>query len=118
MSRNDNGDSYYNVVDSTQSESFNVPSGSYNICVTKTGYVPYTAIVGDTVYIQDEIINSKTLIIANHTLIGEDVLTDMPHGPVIINERSSLKQCFGDVTIPKGLEVKKGAELVISPNGN
>jgi hypothetical protein len=42
----------------------------------------------------------------------------MPHGPVIINERSSLKQCFGDVTIPKGLEVKKGAELVISPNGN
>ena len=113
MSRNDNGESYYNVVDSTQSESFILPSGSYNICITKTGYAPYTAIVGDSVYIQNETINSSTIIIANHTFIGEDVLTNMPHGPVIITDRSSLKQFNGDVSIPKGFEVKKGAELII-----
>lgn len=118
MSRSDKGGSYYNVIDSTQLVSLTVPSGSYNICITKPGYIPYTAIVGDTVYIQDEIVYSNIYILANHVFIGSDVLTDTTNGPVVVTERSGLKSYRGEVTIPNGFEIKRGGVLEISSNNN
>lgn len=118
MSKNDFGDSYYFVVDSTQSESFHVPTNAYIICITKTGFIPYIAQVGDTIYIQNEEINTNTTIIANHTFIGDNVSQDITYGPVTVTEGSTLRQYSGDVTIARGFEVKKGAQLEINSNGN
>lgn len=107
MSRNDSGNSYYEVVDSTNSETFSIGSDTYNICITKAGYIPYNVVIGNPAYIQNESINSDIIIDADQTFIGYDVTTSKSQGDVIVSKGAT--KIKGSVTITKGFEVKDGA---------
>ena len=113
MSKNDGGVNYYEVVDSTNNESFSIGSDTYSICITKTGYIPYVAIVGNPVYIQNENISSDILINSNQTLIGYDVTTAKAPGDVLVSKGKTTIINNGSVTITKGFEVKDGATFEI-----
>ena len=106
------GDSYYDVR-TGMSASYSNLTDEHTICVTKPGYVPYKAKCGNTVYIQDEVVNSDYEVFSNQTFAGSDVTTNKPNGPVEINKGSTIINGSTGVTINDSFEVKKGASLEI-----
>lgn len=112
MSLNDGG-VYYNVLDSVNSSTFQLSAGEYSLCVTKTGYIPYCAIVGNAVYVQNETISSNVDIIANNVYMGSDVTISKPQGNVKVYNGKLDVRASGTVLIPMGFEVCNGAELNI-----
>lgn len=111
-SANDMGDSYYDVR-TGMSASYSNLTDEHTICVTKPGYVPYKAKCGNTVYIQDEVVNSDYEVFSNQTFAGSNVTTNKPNGPVEINKGSTIINGSTGVTINDSFEVKKGASLEI-----
>lgn len=106
------GESYYDVR-AGMSASFSNLTDEYSICITKPGYVPYLAICGNTVYMQDESINTDYQVFSNQTIAGSDVTTNKPNGPVKINKGNTIIKSTNGVTIYNSFEVKEGASLEI-----
>lgn len=116
MSLEDKGNCYYSVIDSVSSLSIDLPSQPISICITKTGYIPYTIIYGDSVFIQNKTIAQNYHVISNNTMIGSHVISNEEQGPVI-QERGKLEIKSAQGTVIEGIfEVKQGAELLITPN--
>ena len=88
-------------------------SGEYNVCITKQGYIPYIAMVGGTVYVQNEDIGSDRNIYASNVFIGKDVTAEKPQGPVTISEGTTKIKHKGDVRITNSFSVNRGAKLEI-----
>lgn len=113
-SYDDCGSSYYLVTDTTSNLTCNIGNATCSVCVTKNGYIPYYAIAGNNVYIQDETFNANTNVIADNIVSGSDVTASWPEGPVIIQSGKIRLQHTGNVIITKDFEVNKGAELEIT----
>lgn len=111
-SANDIGDSYYEVREGTNF-SFSNLTDDYNICITKPGYIPYIARCGNTIYMQDELINTDLEVISNQMIIGSNITTAKPNGLVEINKGNTIIKSTNGVTINDSFEVNKGASLEI-----
>lgn len=85
-----------------------------HLCITKSGYKPFLAIIGDTINIQNRTINQDELFISNKTFIGNDVTTDIPIGPVVIDGGNVGITGNKEVFIKNGTEVKIGSTLEIN----
>ena len=83
-SKDDYGNTYYEVIDSISSHSFTLPSGAYRLCISKYGYIPYIVTIADDLYIQDETFTSDTHIIANQVHVGNHVTYTKPLGDVLM----------------------------------
>lgn len=114
-SANDMGDSYFDVRNGT-SASYSNLTDEYYICITKKGYIPYFAKCGNTVYMQDESINSDYAVFSNQTIAGNNVTATKPNGPVEIKKGKTTIKGTNGVTISNSFEVKTGASLEIKTN--
>ncbi|MBR6047852.1 MAG: hypothetical protein IKP44_07175 [Bacteroidaceae bacterium] len=92
---------------------FIIPLGTYNVCITKQGYIPYKAVVGGTVYVQNEDIASDRNIFASDVFIGKDVTTEKPQGSVTISGGTTKVKSKGNVKITKGFSVERGSRFEI-----
>lgn len=109
----DYGNGYYELADSTNTASFTGINNDCYLCITKTGYIPYVARVGTTVYLQNETILKDLPIFSTNTYIGSDVTSTKDQGPVSIEKGKVTNKSQGAVTIKNNFEIKKGAELEI-----
>lgn len=114
-SANDIGASYYDVRIGN-SASYSNLTDDYSICITKQGYVPYIARCGNTVYLQNESVNTDYEVFSSQTFAGSNVATDKPNGPVEINKGNTIINGTNGVTINDSFEVKNGASLEIRMN--
>ncbi len=113
-SYNDYGDSYYEVVDSVGSFSAYVGDTACYVCVTKQGYMPYLAIVGNNLFIQNETFLSDVIVRASTVRAGLEVNNQRPQGSVIFQSGNSRMQATNEILLDRGFEVKKGASLEIT----
>lgn len=113
-SYDDCGNSYYAVTDSINTHTYNIGNTTCCVCITKDGYIPYVAIAGNDVYIQNETFGAQANIIAGNVFSGSDVTASKPMGPVVIQNCNVKMRHTGTVTITKDFEVLNGAELDIT----
>ena len=59
----------YNVYDNVNNISYNNLDKECYVCITKPGYIPYIIRIGDNLYIQDETLVNKTIIIARRRYV-------------------------------------------------
>lgn len=118
MTRYDEGNTYYYysyghgtpfVFDNVFHQMF----GEYSFCLTKKGYLPTFAMIGNTVHLQNEILTGRNNVISYHTLIGSNVTNQTSEGAVTIENGSTVITSHNDVIITRDFEVKPGAELEI-----
>ena len=112
----DYGDSYYEVVDNTNTGNFiNITNDCY-LCITKPGYIPYIARVGPSVYLQNESVVRDLYVFSDNSYAGSDVTTEKAQGPVIIEKGKVTNRSSNGVFIKNDFEVKLGAEIEIITN--
>ncbi len=109
----DSGDSYFELSDSTNSATFSGVNDDCYLCITKTGYVPYVARVGTSVFLQNETIKNDLRIFSTMTDAGSNVTSLKPQGPVSIEKGKLSVRSQGNVTLKNDFEVKLGTELDI-----
>lgn len=114
-SANDIGASYYDVR-TGNSASYSNLTDEYSICITKQGYVPYIARCGNTVYLQNESVNTDYEVFSSQTFAGSNVTIYKPNGPVEVNKGNTIINGTNGVTINDSFEVKNGASLEIRTN--
>lgn len=114
-SKDDFGESYYEVIDSLSSYSFTLPSGAYRLCIFKYGYIPYIVTIADNLYVQDETFSSDTNIFANQVYVGSHVTNEKPQGPVTISSGAVKINSSNGVEIVNDFQVQQGATLEINP---
>lgn len=112
-SASDYGNSYYELSDSTNSATFSGVNDDCFVCITKTGYIPYLARVGTSVFLQNETIKSDLHVFSTTTDAGRNVTSLKPQGPVSIEKGKLSVRSQGNVTLKNDFEVKLGAELEI-----
>ena len=118
-SKFDDGNSfyYYNYGNGEPWEGGNTytgMSGEYTYCLTKDGYLPTVATIGETVHLQNESFWGKCNVIAFHVLIGSNVTNQISVGAVTVENGSTVINSHNDVIITGDFEVKLGAELKIN----
>ena len=89
--------------------------GVYQICITKPGYIPYIAIVGYDIALQNESVDYPIHVFANNkSFMGSNVNSDVCPGPVVVNNRGSLTvRSKKGTTLDKGFSVELGGTLDI-----
>ncbi|MBP3349636.1 MAG: hypothetical protein J6L03_03225 [Bacteroidaceae bacterium] len=107
---------FYNIKENTDNIQLSNLYNLYYICVTKQGFIPYVAIIGNDVYIQNEIFNDNQDIYSSRTFIGSDVTNTQNSGEVIIKKGKTTITHTNGVHITKGFTVKEGAEFRVTNN--
>jgi len=110
----DYGNSYYAVTEAVNSQTYNIGNTTCYVCITKPGFIPYVAVVGDDVYIQNETYDNDAEIKARNIFAGNNVTTSKPIGPVIIQSGRVKMNAANSVTLTNGFEVAREAELEIT----
>ena len=109
----DFGDSYYKIFSNANGASLNDVSEDCYLCITKQGYIPYIARVGNSVYLQNEDIVRNLSIFSSNTYVGSNVNSSITQGLVTIHKGKVTNKSAGSITIQNDFEVKSGAELEI-----
>lgn len=112
-SRDDNGNSYFDIALDTSYASFSLPTNIYNICITKAGYAPHVEIFSNTPYVQNDTLNLPATIVADNVSIGSNVTTTKVNGPVTIESGKTTINVNGATIIKNDFKVQNGAELLI-----
>lgn len=98
MSADDNGNTYYKVVNNINSVSLPDINANVTVCITKQNYVPLVKNIDFDIYIQNETINDSRTYRGNIIKVGANVTTAKPQG---------------DVTFKNGITTLKGKKIVI-----
>lgn len=109
----DHGASFYACIDSVSSGLFTNVNDDCYLCVSKSGYIPYIARVGSSVYIQNETISSDLPVFFTNTFVGSDVTSDKAQGPVVLESGKLTNTSSGKFEVKNGFEVRPGAQLDI-----
>ena len=114
INQNDSMDYYIarDVADSLQI--FSRLNGEFDVSITKPGYIPYTAVCGDTTYFQNIVSSSSKVYDTKNAIIGSNVTNRVGQGPVVIDSGSTLIKASQGVVITQDFEVKLGAEFAIT----
>jgi hypothetical protein len=86
------------------------------MCLTRSNYIPYRTIIGETVYLQNEFLEHGLNVNANNVYIGRNVASDRQQGPVTVENGKSTIRGKNGVTISNDFEVKLGAVVEITNN--
>ena len=76
-------------------------------------HVPYRTILGETVYLQNEVLDRGLNVNANNVLVGSNIVNERPQGPITVENGKSTIRSKDGVTIYNDFEVKLGATLEI-----
>ena len=109
----DYGECYYKLFNNVNGVSLSDVTADSYLCITKQGYIPYIARVGNSVYLQDENIVRNLSIFSMETYVGSNVNSSLTQGPVTIHKGKVINKSAGSITIQNDFEVKSGAELEI-----
>lgn len=109
----DSGDSYYHLNNNVNGISLSGVNSDCYLCITKQGYIPYIARVGNSVYLQNEDIVRDLSVFSTNTYIGSNVNNSMTPGPVTIPKGKLTNYSTESITIQNDFEVSSGAELEI-----
>lgn len=109
----DSGDSYYNTYNNVNGISLSGVNTDCYLCITKQGYIPYVARVGNSVYLQNEDIVRNLSVFSTNTYIGSSVNNSLTQGPVTIQKGKLINYSTESITIQNDFEVSSGAELEI-----
>ncbi len=109
----DFGDSYYRMYINANGVSLSDMNDDCYLCITKQGYIPYIARVGNSVYLQNEDIVRNLSVFSMNTYVGSNVNSSMTQGPVTIHKGKVINKSTGSITIQNDFEVKSGTELEI-----
>lgn len=118
MSKYDEGNEFYyynygNGSPYSYDNIFHNMFGEYSFCLTKKGYLPTLALIGNTIHLQNESLSGNNNIISYHTLIGSNVTNQTSQGGVTIESGSTVITSRNDVIITGDFEVKQGGEFEI-----
>lgn len=111
MSRDDMGESYYDISDG--SVTYPNITTERMFCVTQEGCLPYIGECASLVHLQNRTIWGDYHVFASQTLIGRDVSHNNNEGDIIIEKGKTTINSPQGVTIQNDFEVKLGAELEI-----
>lgn len=110
-----NPDDYYIARNIVNSEVvFPRLNGVYDVCITKPGYIPYTAVCGDTIYLQNMTLTGVKNFKTYNTIIGSNVTNKITQGPVVVSTGSTTIKASQGTTITKDFQVDLGAEFAIT----
>lgn len=115
-SKNDNGGSLYNITYSPLAWA-TIPASvdECDICITKPGYIPYTASLVNKTYIQNKTYTENSTVTSGETYIGRDVTTTTTEGPVTVQSGTLTINSPQKVYIKNSFKVENGAKLKINP---
>lgn len=92
-------------------------NGMCRIVVTHPDYIPYLAYYGNTVYLQNEVLEGDNHILAiDKTVIGSQQNPSATVGPVVVRNGSTTVNLSSGVTINDSFEVELGAVFEIKAN--
>ncbi len=111
---NDYGETYYHVINNTDSTVINGLDNDYYLCITKPGYIPYLARVGSNVCIQNEIISRDLPIFSDVTQIGRNIISDRSEGDVILTKGKIKNVSHEYFLINNGFKTENGTEIFIN----
>ena len=114
MSRDDMGDSYYDISDG--SVTYPNITKERTFCITQDGCLPYIGECASIVHLQNRHILGNYHILASQTLIGKNVSPNINEGSIIIEKGKTSINSPQGVIIQNDFEVKLGAELEINVN--
>lgn len=109
----DYGESYYKLYNNVNGISLSDVYADCYLCITKQGYIPYIARVGNSVYLQNEDIVRNLSVFSTNTYVGSNVNSSLSLGPVTIHKGKVTNKSAGGITIQNDFEVKSGTELEI-----
>lgn len=114
-SMDDLGQSYYQVVTGNQASFSNIVT-DVCVCITKPGYIPFFIVCGDggAVFVQNEVITGNYCIAGSNVLAGGDVTSQIPQGPVVIQDGNVNIHGTNGVTLKNNFKVRVGASLNIT----
>lgn len=117
MSLEDNGASiYYIIPHVANGTTLDLPPGhDYSVCATQPGFKPYLLNVYRRGFVQNDTIANESLVWSNQAVIGRDVTTTKPQGPVFVEKDQMTIKAPNGATIKNNFTLKKGASLVIDP---
>lgn len=117
MSLEDNGESFYTIIPHVAIGTvLNLPPGhDYSVCATQPGFKPFLLNVYRRGFVQNDTIANESLVWSNQAMIGRDVTTTKPQGPVVVEKDQMTIKAPNGVTIKNNFTLKKGASLVIDP---
>lgn len=111
-SKEDNGESYFSVVENTSSYTFTNVDVPCSICVTKHNYIPY--FFNDNVYIQNKTLTGKNVFVGKNIQIGKNVTPNVTQGDVTIsNGAEVVLDAQEKVVLDAGFKCEKGGTLKI-----
>lgn len=117
MSLEDNGVSYYSIIHHVaDGTTLDLPPGhDYSICATQPGFKPFIVNIYRRGFVQNDTIANESIVWSNQAMIGRDVTTAKPQGPVVVEKDKMTIKATNGVTIKNSFTLKKGASLVIDP---
>ena len=121
MSQNDVGNSYYQVISNTDNtcSSFEYLTSPepYSLCVTRNGFIPFSAVVSQNYKLQNDSIQQgdSRYVICEEAKIGKQVTNNKPQGEVIIQGNMTI-QYNESVIIDKGTIIDMGSSFKIIKN--
>ena len=108
-----NDDDYYVIQNGSRANMRN-DRNSYQVCITKPGYIPCTVIIGYNLFLQDKTIEGDVRYFSTNIAMGENVSTQMPQSPVRIADGSRvLISKKREALFDRGFSVEKGGTLEI-----
>ena len=109
----DFGNSYYKFYSNTNGISLSDVNTDCYLCITKQGYIPYIARVGNSVFLQNEDIVRNLSIFSTNTYVGSNVNNSLTQGPVFVRKGKVINRSSEKIAIQNDFKVKGGAELKI-----
>ena len=97
----------------TSNAIFGRQDGSFDVCITKPGYIPYS-IVCDKTFLQNITLTGMKAYETGNAVIGSNVTNKINQGAVVINSGSTTIKVSQGATITKDFEVQLGAEFTIT----
>lgn len=97
----------------TSNAIFGRQDGSFDVCITKPGYIPYSTVCDKTFLQNITMMGTKTYETGS-AMIGSNVTNKINQGAVVINSGSTTIKVSQGATITKDFEVKLGAEFTIT----
>ena len=112
MSSEDNGASYYLVLNNVEFVIMTEIPSNISVCITKHNYVP-KVLEFSPLYIQNEIVTGPRIYDANIIKVGSSVTSSQPTGPVIFNG-GTIQLKAKTITLEPETTVNINTNLIIS----
>ncbi len=111
-SKEDNGESYFSVVENTMVHTFTNVDVPCSICVMKHNYIPY--FFNENVYIQNKTLTGKNVFVGKNIKVGKSVTPNKTQGDVTISEGAEvILDAENNVLLDAGFKCEKGGTLKI-----